>query len=32
MKIQKKCVFFLGGSVGGPVGGVKVDVNRQVKF
>ena len=31
MKIQKKKKFFLGGRVGGG-GGVRVDVNREVKF
>ena len=35
VKIQKKVVFFGGGSGrgrGGRVGGVRVDVNREVKF
>ena len=30
MKIQKNVLFFWGGGVGG--GGVRLDVNREVKF
>ena len=32
MKIQKKYFFFLGGGGGGLVGGVRVDVNEELKF
>ena len=37
MKIQKKNIFFLGGGGGGGggrgrVGGVRVDVNEELKF
>ena len=40
MKIQKKNLFFLGGGVGvffggvwgGRVGGVRMDVNEELKF
>ena len=38
MKIQKKNIFFLGGGVGGGGGagsgwgGVRVDVNEELKF
>ena len=34
MKIQKKNIFFFGGGVwsGRDGGGVRVDVNREVKF
>ena len=35
MKIQKNIYFFFffgGGGGGGRVGGVRVDVNREVKF
>ena len=38
MKIQKKKYFFLGGGVGvrgrgeGSVGGVRLDVNEELKF
>ena len=37
MKIQKKNIFFFGGGVGSGgggcrVGGVRVDVNGEVKF
>ena len=31
MKIQKKNIFFFGGG-GGRVGGVRVDVNEELKF
>ena len=32
VKIQKKYFFFLGGGGGSRVVGVRVDVNREVKF
>ena len=35
VKIQKKIFFFFfggGGGVGGSVGGVRVDVNEELKF
>ena len=32
VKIQKKKSFFGGGSVGGVGGGVRVDVNEELKF
>ena len=31
VKIQKKIIFFLGGG-GGVGGGVRVDVNKELKF
>ena len=32
VKIQKKNFFFLGGGGGGVGGGVRVDVNEELKF
>ena len=32
VKIQKKKIFFLGGGGGGVGGGVRVDVNEELKF
>ena len=32
VKIKKKNFFFFGGGSGGGVGGVRVDVNEELKF
>ena len=32
VKIQKKNLFFFWGGGGGLVGGVRVDVNKELKF